>query len=105
MTFFSLLFALIAEQYKPVEKNHWVHRITHGWLDFIVTNIDTGAERSGRLACLAVLIPPVILVLAIHIGLLATQPMLAFVWNVLIVYLFKIFQDIKKYKKSLYSFL
>ena len=88
MTFFSLLFALIAEQYKPVEKNHWVHRITHGWLDFIVKNIDTGAERSGRLACVAALIPPVVLVLAIHIVLLATQPMLAFIWSVLIVYLF-----------------
>ena len=56
MTFFSLLFALIAEQYKPVEKNHWVERITHGWLDCIDKNIDTGAERSGRLACLAALI-------------------------------------------------
>jgi adenosylcobinamide-phosphate synthase len=88
MTFFSILFALIAEQYKPVEKDHWVRRLSHAWLDFIVRNIDTGADRSGRLACLAAFIPPVVLVLAVHIILLATQPFLAFLWNIFIVYLF-----------------
>ncbi len=88
MTFLSILFALIAEQYKPVEKDHWIRRASQSWLDFIVRNIDTGAERSGRLACLAAFVPPVLLVLAVHIILLATQPVLAFLWSILVVYLF-----------------
>jgi len=84
MTFLSILFALIAEQYKPVEKDHWIRRASQSWLDFIVRNIDTGAERSGRLACLAAFVPPVLLVLAVHIILLATQPVLAFLWSILL---------------------
>ena len=48
MTFFSILFALIAEQYKPVEKDHWIRRLLAAWLDFVVKSIDSGSERSGR---------------------------------------------------------
>ena len=88
MTFFSILFALIAEQYKPVEKDHWIRRLSITWLDSVVKGIDSGSERSGRLACVAAFVPPVLLVLGVHIVLLATQPLLAFVWNVFIVYLF-----------------
>ena len=88
MTFLSILFALIAEQYKPVEKDHWIRRLSKAWLDFVVRNVDSGTERSGRLACLVGFIPPVILVLAIHIILLSIQPLLAFVWNILVVYLY-----------------
>ena len=47
MTFFSILFALIAEQYKPVEKDHWIRRLSAAWLDFVVKSIDSGSERSG----------------------------------------------------------
>mgnify|MGYP006266724039 CR=1 FL=1 len=88
MTFFSILFALIAEQYKPVEKDHWLRRFLENWLDLAVKNVDTGSEGSGRLACLLAFAPPVIVVLLIHVVLLATQPLLAFLWNVLVVYLF-----------------
>jgi adenosylcobinamide-phosphate synthase len=88
MTFFSILFALIAEQYKPVEVNHWSRRFINNWLDFVVKNVDTGVEQSGRLACFLAFIPPVLFVLLVHFVLLLTQPLLAFVWNVFIVYLF-----------------
>ena len=35
MTFFSILFALIAEQYRPVTSSHWIARICARWLDWV----------------------------------------------------------------------
>ena len=88
MTFISILLALVAEQYKSVEEGHWVRRMTDAWLDWIIRSVDDGRESSARLVCLAVIIPPAVFVLAIHLIFLFTQPVLAFIWNVLIVYLF-----------------
>ena len=88
MTFISILLALVAEQYKSVEEGHWVRRMTDAWLDWIIRSVDDGRESSARLVCLAAIIPPAVFVLAIHLIFLFTQPVLAFIWNVLIVYLF-----------------
>ena len=88
MTFFSILLALIAEQYKPVEKGHWIHRMTDVWLDRVATHVDNGSESGARLALIAALVPPVLLVMIVYVILLGVQPVLAFVWSFLMAYLF-----------------
>lgn len=88
MTFFSVLLALIAEQYVPVGKDHWTRRLAQRWIKAISRYSDTGEQGTARLALFLLLMPPVLLVLVVHLILIFTQPLLALVWNVLIVYWF-----------------
>lgn len=88
MTFFSVLLALIAEQYAPVGQMHWTRRLVAWWLKTIARFSDTGEKSSARLAMFLLLAPPVVLVLMVHLILLFTQPLFALVWNALIVYWF-----------------
>jgi adenosylcobinamide-phosphate synthase len=88
MTFFSVLLALIAEQYIPVGSDHWTRRLCTWWLKTISRFSDTGEESAARLALFLLLLPPVLIVLTVHLILIFTQPLLALVWNVLIVYWF-----------------
>jgi len=39
MTFFSILFALIAEQYRPVTASHWIRRMSTVWLDWVAKEL------------------------------------------------------------------
>lgn len=93
MTFFSILFALIAEQYRPVTTSHWIRRMSSTWLDWVAKEFsgksDQGATPvESRLACLVGFGLPSVLVLAIYLLAFVAHPLLAFVWNIIIVYLF-----------------
>ena len=93
MTFFSILFALIAEQFRPVTSNHWIRRASAAWLDWVAGEFGGKTERGtspvgARLACLVAFILPTFVVFALHVLFMLTYPILAFFWNVLIAYLF-----------------
>ena len=93
MIFFSILFALIAEQYRPVNAQHFVRRWSVAWLDWVAKEFSgkdgQGATPVGaRLACLIAFILPTFLVFMVHVACMMTYPILAFFWNVLIVYWF-----------------
>jgi adenosylcobinamide-phosphate synthase len=93
MTFFSILFALIAEQYRPVTASHWVRRMSAAWLDWVAKEFggkstDGATPVGARLACLVGFGLPSILVFIIYIAAFVVHPLLAFVWNIVIVYLF-----------------
>ncbi len=93
MTFFSILFALIAEQYRPVSASHWIHRVGARWLDWIAGEFggktEDGASPVGaRIACLAAFILPTFVVFVIYVACMLTYPILGFIWNVAIAYLF-----------------
>ena len=93
MSFFSILLALIAEQYRPVTANHWVRRMSAGWLDWIAKEFgakrEQGASPVGaRMACLIAFILPTLIVFGLHIAFMVTYPILAFLLNVLIAYFF-----------------
>ncbi len=93
MTFFSILFALIAEQFRPVTSSHWIRRASAAWLDWVAGEFggktEQGASPVGaRLACLIAFILPTFFVFALHVLFMLTYPILAFFWNVVIAYLF-----------------
>jgi len=93
MTFFSILFALIAEQYRPVSANHWVHRVGTRWLDWVAGEFggktEDGASPVGaRIACLVAFILPTFFVFVIYVACMLSYPILGFIWNVIIAYLF-----------------
>ncbi|WP_438978541.1 CobD/CbiB family protein [Polynucleobacter sp.] len=93
MTFFSILFALIAEQYRPVTSTHWIARMSARWLDWVAGEFggktEEGASPVGaRMACLVAFILPTFLVFVLYVVFMVTFPILGFLWNVLIAYLF-----------------
>ena len=93
MTFFSILFALIAEQYRPVTASHWIRRTSTVWLDWVAKEFggksaDGATPVGARLACLVGFGLPTVFVFIIYIAAFVVHPLLAFVWNIIIVYLF-----------------
>jgi len=93
MTFFSILIALIAEQYRPVNANHWIRRMSDRWLDWIAKEFggknQAGATPVGaRIACTIAFILPTVIVFAIYVACMLKYKILGFIWNVIIAYLF-----------------
>ena len=93
MTFFSILFALIAEQYRPVTAGHWIRRISARWLDWVAKEFggktEAGASPIGaRIACMVAFILPTFLVFVVYVTCMLTYPILGFLWNIFIAYLF-----------------
>jgi|UniRef100_UPI0040480A26 adenosylcobinamide-phosphate synthase len=93
MTFFSILIALIAEQYRPVNAHHWINRLSARWLDWVALEFsgkkDEGASPVGaRMACLVAFVLPTFLVFIIYVAFMIAFPILGFLWNVIIAYLF-----------------
>jgi adenosylcobinamide-phosphate synthase len=93
MTFFSILFALIAEQYRPVTSSHWIARVCARWLDWVATEFSSKTEESAgpigaRMACLVAFILPTFLVFIVYVICMLTYPILGFIWNIVIAYLF-----------------
>ena len=86
MTFISVLLALMLEQYRPVGNNYWVQRLMRYWIDRVPNYCDTGEQTSAKVAITVLLVPPVLLVVMVHLWLIYQLPILALVWNVFIVY-------------------
>ena len=85
MTFFSVLLSLMLEQYRPVNENHWTQRLMRYWIDRVPNYCDTGEITSAKVAIIVLILPPVLLVLMIHLWLIYQLPLLALAWNILIV--------------------
>jgi adenosylcobinamide-phosphate synthase len=93
MTFFSVLFSLIFEQYYPVGSDHWTQRLMRYWIDRVPNYCDTGEETSAKVAITVLLVPPVLFVLMVHLWLIYHFPLFALAWNILIVYSFMGFRQ------------
>lgn len=88
MTFFTVLFALFAEQYAPVGKDYWVARMCRHWVKKIPNYCDTGEAGSAKIAIAVLIIPPVLFVLVVHLWLIFYYPFFALFWNIAVVYSF-----------------
>ena len=86
MTFFSVLFALFAEQYRPVGRDHWIGRVFRQWVFVIPNYCDTGEPTSAKISLFVLLFPPVFLVFLVHLWLIYHYPLFALGWNIVIVY-------------------
>ena len=86
MTFFSVLFALFAEQYRPVGRDHWIGRVFRQWVYVIPNYCDTGEPTSAKISLFVLLFPPVFFVFLVHLWLIYHYPLFALGWNIVIVY-------------------
>ncbi len=87
MIFFSLISALLLDRLRPGSDRNPVILLFLSYADWLERYFNTGARRHGVVAWIAAITPVVILWSWIYYFLHNLNPMLAWVWNVITLYL------------------
>ncbi len=86
MSFLAVLFALLVEQARPLAPGNAVHGLLRAWARWSSRNLDAGRSHHGWVAWSVAVLGPTLAALAIHLALWRVHPVLAFVWNVAVLY-------------------
>ncbi|KMN81853.1 CobD/CbiB family protein [Chromobacterium alkanivorans] len=87
MTLISLIIALALEQLRPLGNRNRVWLLFTRYANHLERNLNAGSNRHGVLAWSLAIVPAVLLSLLIYYALHALSPILAMLWNVLVLYL------------------
>ena len=97
MSFFSVLFALLIEQARPLARGNWIHASFRLWARWASRHLDAGQPHHGWIAWgVAVALPSVVAML-MHWALWYVHPLLAFAWSVGILYVTLGFRQFSHY--------
>ena len=86
MSFFSVLLALLIEQLRPLPRVNGVHEALVAWTRWAGRNFDAGREHHAWVVWGVTVVGPTLLVWAIYLALLQFSLLLAFAWNVAVLY-------------------
>jgi adenosylcobinamide-phosphate synthase len=87
MTLFSLVFALILEQFRPLNAARLLYPPLEALGEFFEKRFNDGNTRHGMIAWLLMVLPPVLLSALIYFILYqAVHPLAAFVFNIVVLY-------------------
>jgi len=87
MTVLALIAALILEQIRPLNDRAALSRPLAGSLDFIEHNLNAGAHHHGAAAWLLTVLPLLLISLVVYYLLYQVSGVLAWAWNVAVLYL------------------
>lgn len=87
MSFLAVLLALIMEQARPVAPGNMLHAVPRIWVRFASRNLDAGRVHHGWLTWGVAVAVPAVVAVALHHLLWMAHPVLAFIWNVVVLYL------------------
>jgi cobalamin biosynthesis protein CobD/CbiB len=87
MNFFSLLFALALEQAYSLKLRSQLQLLFVRYANALERHLNAGEERHGIVAWVLAVLPPSLLVAVVYVGLYAIQPLAAWLWNALVLYL------------------
>lgn len=87
MSFLAVLLALIMEQARPVAPGNVLHAGLRIWVRFASRNFDAGRAPHGWLTWAVAVAVPSVLAVALHHLFWMVHPVLAFIWNVAVLYL------------------
>ncbi|GAA5168888.1 CobD/CbiB family protein [Viridibacterium curvum] len=87
MTLFSLVFALVLEQFRPLNAARLLYPPLEALGDFFEKRFNDGDARHGMIAWLLMVLPPVLLSALLSFVLYhAVHPLAAFVFNIAVLY-------------------
>ncbi|MDO8437136.1 MAG: CobD/CbiB family protein [Nitrosomonadaceae bacterium] len=86
MTLFSIIFALLLEQWRPTGNRNQAILLFASYADALERYFNTGVGRHGVAAWIAAVFPLLLLTGAIYYFLLGLSPLLAWAWNVVVLY-------------------
>ncbi len=101
MTFLSILFALIIEQLRPLRANNPVNEAVRSLTARMEGWFNAGQVHHGRLAWFATVLAFVVPVAGIYWLCIHIHPLVAFAWNIVIVYLTLGFRHYSHYFTSI----
>lgn len=87
MTFFSILFALLIEQLRPLRATNPVYNSVKAFAEHVEKLFNAGEKDHGIFAWFVVVLSLVLPVLIIYAALYYVHPLIAFVFNLFILYL------------------
>jgi adenosylcobinamide-phosphate synthase len=97
MSLFALITALLLEQLHPLASRKYLYGWLSGYVDFFQHNFNAGERRHGRIAWLVAVLPPVAGAAAAYWLLYRVHPVLAWAFNVLVLYLTMGFRQFSHY--------
>src|SRR5438270_6216794 len=87
MTLFSIVFALLLEQFRPLNAAKVLYPPLEALGDFFESRFNDGQARHGMIAWYLMVLPPVLLVAIIYFLLYSTlHPLAAFAFNIAVLY-------------------
>lgn len=87
MTVLALIAALILEQIRPLNDRAALSRPINGGLDFVEHNLNAGAHHHGAAAWFLTVLPLTIVSVVVYYLLYRVNALLAWTWNVAVLYL------------------
>lgn len=105
MTVLALIAALILEQIRPLDDRAALSRPLGGGLDFVEHNLNAGAHHHGAAAWLITVLPMMALSVAIYYLLYQVSGVLAWAWNVAVLYLTMGFRQFSHHFTSIHKAL
>jgi adenosylcobinamide-phosphate synthase len=97
MSFFSVLFALLIEQLKPLPHGNPVHDGLTAWMRWTARNFDAGKPHHAGIVWAITVLVPALLIAGVHLLLARFSLLLALAWSVGILYLTLGFRQFSHY--------
>lgn len=87
MTFFSIVAALLVEQWRPLRAGNSIYIAFASYVNRLAHDFNAGRYRDGVISWMLALLPLALATLIISLVLHHTNGMLAFAWNVAVLYI------------------
>jgi len=101
LKFLSLLAALLLEQIQPLRERNPAHQAFERYASALERFLDTGQYRDGVLAWLAAVVPVVLVTVLVSHAAHAVSPLLAWAWNIVVLYVTMGFRRFSHYFRDI----
>ena len=101
LSFLSLLAALLLEQMRPLRLSNPLHQAFERYVTALERHFNAGQHRHGVVAWLLAVAPPVIVAVLVAHALHAVNPLLAWGWNIAVLYLTMGFRQFSHYFRGI----
>lgn len=105
MSLLALIAALLLEQYHPLSSRKRMYGMLSGYVDFFQHNFNAGERRHGKIAWLLAVLPLLSGAVALFWVLYFVHPVLAWTFNVLVLYLTMGFRQFSHYFTDIHQAL
>jgi len=97
MSLFSVLFALLLEQLKPLQRGTAIHAAMTSWQRWVGRNFDAGRDHHAWVVWVITVVLPGVLVWGVFAAIAHYSVLLGLVWNVAVLYLTLGFRQFSHY--------
>ncbi len=105
MSLLSLITAFLLEQLQPLSSRKYLFTWLSAYVDFFQRNFNAGEHKHGRIAWILAIAAPLVAVTGIHWILIGANPIFAWAFSVLVLYLTMGFRKFSHYFTDIHKAL